>query len=301
MPNRTIAAVEAGGTKFILALADEAGTLLERSRIDTAAPDVTLPAAVRFFAEASARHGRIAGFGIGSFGPIETDPRSPDYARFKPNPKPGWAGASFAEAFAGFDAPIVLDTDVNAAALGEWLHGAGQGCETVAYTTVGTGIGSGILRGGEPVGGFAPPETGHIPVPHDRGEDDFDGVCPFHGDCLEGLASGPAIAARWGAQLASGQEGYEQRVGLIARYLASLATTLILLHTPDRLIFGGGVMKAPGLLDALRRETEARLAGYVTHPRLDPGLRTYIAAPDLGDEAGIRGAIALGRRALKPA
>ena len=196
-----------------------------------------------------------------------------------------------------FDAPIVVDTDVNGAALGEWQAGAGQGCTTLAYTTVGTGVGTGVVRDGKPLMGFSHFEAGHILVRRDAEVDPYAGFCPFHGDCLEGLAAGPAITARWGESL-SKLGSPADKVELIAGYLAQLAATLVLLHMPDRLVFGGGVMKTPGLVEALRRTTEANLAGYIKAPQLDPGLVRYIVTPGLGDEAGITGAIALGRSAL---
>jgi fructokinase len=195
---------------------------------------------------------------------------------------------------AEFAAPVAIDTDVNAAALGEWLSGAGQGTAKLAYTTVGTGIGTGVLRAGTPVMGIGHLECGHLRVPR-APEDDFAGVCSYHGDCVEGLASGPAIAARWGASL---DRLGAAEVYTIAGYLADFAAGLVLLHMPERLIFGGGVSKAPGLIPALRRRTEERLAGFVAHAALDPGLERYIVPPALGDDAGIRGAIELGRRLL---
>ncbi len=292
-----IGAIEAGGTKFVLALADEGGEVRERARIGTEGPDTTFRAMVDFFRSAAAKHGPIGAFGIGSFGPISLDRTAPGWGAITTTPKPGWRGASFPAALAEFGAPLAIDTDVNAAALGEWLAGAGQGAATLAYTTVGTGIGTGVLRDGGSLGGIGHLEAGHIRVPH-RANEGFAGVCPVHGDCLEGLASGPAIAARWGAPL--DQLGPAE-VEIVAGYLADFAMTLVLMHMPARLIFGGGVMKAPGLIAALRRLTEERLAGYVTHPALDPGLAHYIAAPALGDDAGIRGAIELGRRALAAA
>ncbi|MGH6785433.1 MAG: ROK family protein, partial [Novosphingobium sp.] len=249
-----------------------------------------------WFRAASAEHGQIGAFGIASFGPIDIDPASPTYGTFATTPKPGWSGARFHDALEGFGAPLVVDTDVNGAALGEWALGAGAGTTTLAYTTVGTGIGAGVVRGGVPLGGFSHYEAGHLPMARDPG-DAFAGVCPFHADaCAEGLASGPAIEARWGVSLSAANDS--ARVELIAGYLAQLAAAIVLLHMPDRLVFGGGVMKAPGLLAALRRATEARLAGYIAAPQLDPGLESYIVAPSLGDRAGITGAILLGKRAL---
>lgn len=297
MTERLIGAIEAGGTKFVLALARESGEILAETRTATRTPDQCFPEMAAFFRHATKAHGSISAFGVASFGPIDIDPASPDYGRFTTTPKPGWAGARFHDVLGEFGAPIVVDTDVNGAALGEWAMGAGQGCRTIAYTTVGTGIGSGVVQDGRSLSGFSHFESGHIPVARDSARDPFPGRCPFHGDCLEGLACGPAIEDRWGTSLSKLASPTEQ-VDLIAGYIAQLATSLVLLHMPDRLIFGGGVMKTPGLIEALRRATEARLGGYVKAQQLDPRLERYIVSPALGDEAGITGAILLGKRAL---
>jgi len=294
MTDRLIGAVEAGGTKFVLALADERGAIRAHARIPTETPDVTMRAMAVFFRAAQDEHGPIAAFGIGSFGPIQLDPAAANWGAITTTTKAHWSGASYPAALAQFAAPVAIDTDVNAAALGEWLSGAGQGTASLAYTTVGTGIGTGVLRAGTPVMGIGHLECGHLRVPRAPG-DDFAGVCSYHGDCVEGLASGPAIAARWGASL---DRLGAAEVETIAGYLADFAAGLVLLHMPERLIFGGGVSKAPGLIPALRRRTEARLAGFVAHAALDPGLERYIVPPALGDDAGIRGAIELGRRLL---
>ncbi|MBP6363787.1 MAG: ROK family protein [Novosphingobium sp.] len=297
MNERLIGAIEAGGTKFVVAVAREDGTVLAETRIPTRTPAECFPDVERFFKQASAAHGPISAFGVASFGPIDIDPASPAYGTFTTTPKPGWSGARFHDVLGQFDAQIVVDTDVNGAALGEWKSGAGQGCTTLAYTTIGTGVGTGVVRDGKPLMGFSHFEAGHILVRRDPTIDPYAGFCPFHGDCLEGLAAGPAITARWGESL-SKLGSPADKVDLIAGYIAQLAATLVLLHMPDRLIFGGGVMKTPGLVEALRRQTEAKLAGYIKAPQLDPGLGRYIVTPGLGDEAGITGAIALGRSAL---
>jgi len=295
MSERLIGAVEAGGTKFIVALATQSGQILDRTRIDTGDSGKTLGAVRSFYENASAAHGAIAGFGIATFGPIDIDPRSPGYGIYTTTPKPTWSGASWIDCLAGFAAPVVVDTDVNGAALGEWMAGAGRGCETLAYTTVGTGIGSGVLHRGAIRGGISHYESGHVLAPHDRTRDPFPGCCTVHGDCYEGLASGTAIMKRYGASL--------DRLGpaetdLVAGYLAHLAATIALLHMPDRQVFGGGVLKAAGLIEAIRQKTEAILNGYIGHPRMDPGLNQYLVTPGLGDDAGITGAIELGRRAV---
>lgn len=294
MVQRLIGAIEAGGTKFVLAVAREDGTILAEARIATRTPDACFPDVANFFRQAAVTHGAIGSFGVASFGPIDINPASPAYGTFTTTPKPGWAGARFHDVLGEFGAPIAVDTDVNGAALGEWSKGAGQGCSTLAYTTVGTGIGTGVVRLGKPLMGFSHYESGHIRPPHDHAADPFAGSCPFHGDCLEGLAAGPAIMARWGQSL-SELGSPPDKIELIAGYIAHLATNLVLLHMPDRLIFGGGVMKAPGLLQAVRRLTEAKLGGYVRAPQLDPGLEQFIATPALGDHAGVTGAIELGR------
>ena len=297
MAERLIGAIEAGGTKFVLAVAREDGSVLAETRIPTRTPAECFPDIEQFFTNAEAAHGAISAFGVASFGPIDIDPASAAYGTFTTTPKPGWSGARFHDVLGLFDAPIVVDTDVNGAALGEWQAGAGQGCTTLAYTTVGTGVGTGVVRDGKPLMGFSHFEAGHILVRRDAEVDPYAGFCPFHGDCLEGLAAGPAITARWGESL-SKLGSPADKVELIAGYIAQLAATLVLLHMPDRLVFGGGVMKTPGLVEVLRRATEANLAGYIKAPQLDPGLVRYIVTPGLGDEAGITGAIALGRSAL---
>ena len=297
MTGRLIGAIEAGGTKFVLAAAREDGSVIAETRIATRTPEECFPEMTAFFRHVAQAHGAISAFGVASFGPIDIDPTSADYGRFTTTPKPGWAGARFHDALGEFGAPIVVDTDVNGAALGEWAMGAGQGCRTLAYTTVGTGIGTGVVQDGRSLAGFSHFEAGHIAVARDSALDPFPGRCPYHGDCLEGLASGPAIEDRWGASLSKLASPAEQ-VELIAGYLAQLAANLVLLHMPDRLVFGGGVMKTPGLIEALRLATERRLGGYVQAPQLDPGLERYIVTPGLGDEAGITGAVLLGKRAL---
>jgi fructokinase len=289
-----IGAIEAGGTKFVLALARADGTIIETTRIETRAPQPTFADMTAWFADAAARHGAIGAFGVASFGPIGIDTAAPDYGTFLSTVKPHWEGANLVAALAAFRAPVAIDTDVNGAALAEALHGAGRGHGTVAYTTVGTGIGTGVLADGAILKGATHYETGHFHPPHDRAQDPFDGICVYHRDCLEGLASGPAIMARWGHDLASGSP---EQVDLIAHYLAHLAATLAGFHRPDVMVFGGGVMHASGLIESLRKRTAALVGGYL--PEWSGDLATRILPPALGDRAGITGAIELGRRALE--
>lgn len=290
----SLGAIEAGGTKFVLALAGDDGDIRDQTRIPTRAPQETFAEMREWFAAAAARHGAIAAFGIGSFGPIGIDPARADFATFTTTPKPGWSGASFRDALAPFGAPFALDTDVNAAALGEWLAGAGRGCGSLAYTTIGTGIGTGVLKDGVPLAGWSHYESGHLLVRRDPARDPYAGRCPYHGDCLEGLASGPAILDRWGLDLSAASD---DQLTLIAGYTAQLAAALVLLHRPERLIFGGGVMKAPGMIAEVRRLTRTILAGYIAE--WDEDLTQRIVLPALGDDAGITGAIELARRAAR--
>lgn len=287
-----LGAIEAGGTKFVCAISQGDGAIAARARIATRGPVETLAEVRDFFASAASAHGHLEGIGIASFGPIQIDPAAKDFGRFLNTPKPGWSGASYVDALRPLDAPIALDTDVNAAALGEWRRGAGRGFRTIAYTTIGTGIGSGVVHDGQCLAGFSHYETGHI-RPARLAGDTFPGVCPFHGDCLEGLAGGPAILKRWDADLSESPE--PDRIEMIAAYAAQLATCLVLTHMPERQIFGGGVCKAPGFLDALRKATRASLSGYIAS--LDRDLSEHIVGPTLGDDAGITGALELAARA----
>lgn len=298
MAGGLVGAIEAGGTKCVVALAGEGGNVLSRGRIPTRTGEETLRDIAAFLREGQAQFGPIGAIGIASFGPLVVDPADSDYGCFTTTPKPGWSGVRYGDALDEFGVKLAIDTDVNGAALGEWLAGAGQGCRTLAYTTVGTGIGTGVLHDGRALGGIGHYEAGHVRPPRDTARDPFAGICLYHGDCLEGLASGPAIAARWGASLDEIAATHPDAVPLVAGYLADFAASLVLLHMPDRLIFGGGVMKAPGLLPELRRQAEKRLGGYVRHARLSAGLEGYIVPPALGDDAGITGAIELGRRVL---
>jgi fructokinase len=228
--------------------------------------------------------------GLAAFGPIDTDPGSPSYGTLKRTPKPGWAGANCIDGLNRLPCPVAIDTDVNGAALGEWQLGAGKGLRTLAYVTVGTGIGVGILKNGRSLSGMAHFEMGHIYPPHDYESDPFPGRCPFHNDCLEGLASGPAITDRWGlnlSELPSGHPAFELEAG----YLAHLAATIVLTHMPDRIIFGGSVMKAPGLLERVRTATRALLADYLVCNPAGGDLSTYLVPPALGDLSGITGAL----------
>lgn len=289
-----LGAIEAGGTKFLCAIADRDGATLMQTRIPTTTPDETLRAASAFFADAIARHGALAAFSIGSFGPLSLNPVASDYGCITSTPKAGWQNVDLLAHFRDtIAAPTALDTDVNCAAVGERLFGSGQGLDTFCYVTVGTGIGVGVLINGAPHGGANHPEAGHIRLPRAPGDDQFAGTCPYHGDCLEGLASGPAMHARWGAPaetLPSDHQAWE----IEADYLAGLCATLTYTVRPDRIIIGGGVMQ-PLMYDRVRRALTEKLAGYDSSMRAID-MADYVAAPTAGASAGLTGALALAYR-----
>ena len=282
--------IEAGGTKWVCAVADRPAELLKTEAFPTTGPGETVRRAVRFFTE----NGPVGALGVGAFGPVDIRPASPTWGTITTTPKPGWADTDLvAPLRAGLGVPIALDTDVNAAALGEWRQGAAAGLDTFCYITVGTGIGGGAVAGGRIVHGLLHPEFGHMRIPHDRARDPFDGICPYHGDCLEGLASGEAIRQRWGraGQELSGSAAWE----LEAEYLALALVNVICVLSPQRIIIGGGVAKQPRLLPLARQRVRALLAGYLRAPELtEPdAIERYIVPPGLGDGSGVIGAIEL--------
>lgn len=290
-------AIEAGGTKFVCAVGYSPREILKTEIIPTTGPDETLARVVRFFENAVDEYGPADAVGVATFGPVDIDSRSSTYGSILKTSKKGWSGANFVKALAPLNAPVCIDSDVNGAGLGEARAGAGKGLRTIAYVTVGTGIGAAVVRDDQPLVGFSHYELGHIRPPHERARDPYDGCCPFHGDCLEGLASGPAIMARWGKTLSDFSPDHEAVV-LEVEYLSHLALTLIAGHMPERIIFGGGVMKTPGLIERLRLETEKLLGGYIDAAPLAGDLSDYIVPPALGDLAGVVGAAALAEHAF---
>jgi len=293
-----VGAIEAGGTKFICEVADDTGQVLANMRIPTTSPEATLAAVQAFFATHARDDARYAAMGIAAFGPLDLNTRSAAYGHILGTPKPGWSHTDLAGPLAQrYTCPVAIDTDVNAAALAEAQRGAGQDYDTVVYITVGTGIGGGICIGGKTQHGMLHPEMGHIRVLRHAEDTGFPGICPFHGDCLEGLASGPAILQRYGCPLDQLPENHPawQVTGY---YLGQLATTVILLLSPQRLIFGGGVMQSNGLYPAIRQSTAALLNGYAGLGS-EAALEQQIVAPALGQRAGIEGAFALARSTLK--
>lgn len=287
-------AIEAGGTKFVCAADFDASTPSERFResIPTSTPAATLAAAVAFFERVDARAGPLAAIGIAAFGPVDIDRSSSTWGCLLGTPKAGWSGTSLIAPFRRFGCPIAIDTDVNAAALAEARFGAGADVDSLAYVTVGTGIGGGVVIDGHTLKGMLHPEMGHIRVRRDARDLEFGGSCPFHGDCLEGLASGPAVRARWQAPVESWPDdhvGFE----IIGGYLGQLAATIALMISCRRIVFGGGVMQDGRMLRHIRRAARDDLKGYLPIEARAGGFDRFITPPALGQRAGIIGAMIL--------
>jgi fructokinase len=290
-----IAGVELGGTKAVALLA-HGRAVVARSRFPTTTPDETLAMLRRQLAEWQARYG-FAALGIASFGPIRLNPEAPDYGCMLATPKPGWSGAQVAQTLAGgLNCPWQIDTDVNAAALAEWCWGAGQGLNSLCYLTIGTGVGGGILQGGRPLHGALHPEVGHMRLRRAPG-DKFIGTCPFHGDCIEGLISGPALQARFGVageQVAESDPSW----AFVAHDLAELIGALALTISPQKVLVGGGIgMGRSFLLDLVREQFVEALGGYLPHLTRTEA-QTFIMHPALGGDSGPLGAISLGQVAF---
>jgi fructokinase len=292
-------AVEAGGTKFVCMVGTGPADMREQTRFSTLSPEVTLRETLDFFRAAAARHGQLEAIGIASFGPIDLHLDSPTYGFITSTPKPGWANVDIAGTIRdALAVPVGFDTDVNAAALAEWRWGAAQGLETFIYLTIGTGIGGGGLVNGHLMHGLVHPEMGHVRIPHDVAADPFAGVCPFHGDCLEGLASGPAMNARWlqpAEQLADDHPGWL----LEARYLALALVNFICTLSPERIVIGGGVMSKTSLYPLVRAQVLALLNNYVRAPQILEAMDDYIVPPWLGGHAGVLGALALAQQVVE--
>lgn len=287
-------AIEAGGTKFVCGIGTGPGDF-EAIRIPTTTPEATLKQTTDFFRNS----GRpIRAIGIGSFGPLDLHPESKTFGHITSTPKPGWQNYDIAGAVADeLGVPVGLDTDVNAAALGEGRWGAAVGLSDFLYLTVGTGIGGGAIVNGSIVHGLVHPEMGHIRVPHDRSSDPFEGTCPFHADCLEGLASGPAIEARWG-MTAEDLPDHHDAWALEAHYLALGLVSWVCTLSSQRIIMGGGVMQKPHLFSMMRREFSSLLNGYIKAGTLKDSLDEFVVPPKLGSLSGVLGSLVLAEKAL---
>jgi fructokinase len=296
--DRVFGGVEAGGTKVICVVGSGPGAILDECRIEVTDPVPTLGAVVDFLRAATRGGRRLDAIGVASFGPVELRRDHPDFGRITATPKPRWAGTDMIGPFAAaFGVPVGFDTDVNAAALAEGHWGAARGLDTYVYLTIGTGIGGGVVADGRLVGGLGHPEVGHMAVPRQPG-DAFEGSCPFHGDCLEGLASGPAVGRRFGRR-AELLEGADQAAAaaLVGFYLAAVARALISVMAPQRIVVGGGLAGLPGLFEATRTELPRQLAGYPGLP--EHAATDFIVPAGLGGMAGPCGALLLARRAVE--
>lgn len=281
--------IETGGSKWECAIGSGPDDLRAAETIPTTTPSETIGRAAAFFE----REGPVEAIGIGSFGPVDQNPSSPTWGYITNTPKPGWAHTDVGQEIRRrLSVPVGFDTDVNAAALGEHRWGACQGLDTFCYITVGTGIGGGGMAGGKLLHGLLHPEFGHMRIPHDREADPFPGVCPYHGACWEGLASGRAIEARWG-QPAASLDGDRAVWELEARYLALGLVSVMCVLSPERIVIGGGVTQHDGLLGLVRRDVVVLMNGYLDATAVSDEIADYITLPGLGARAGVLGAIAL--------
>lgn len=297
-----IGGIEAGGTKMVCAVGevcdsnrlqkDSEVKILERVTIPTTTPQETLPQMLEFFAGKE-----IQTLGIGCFGPVDLNKRSKTYGYITSTPKEAWQNCDVAGAFSRqLHVPVGFDTDVNAAILGEVLWGAAKGCDTAIYITVGTGVGVGVYCNGGLLHGLVHPEAGHILLQR-HPQDAYAGRCPFHPNCMEGLASGPAIEARWGRpakELVDKAEVWE----LEAYYIAQAITNYILTYSPQKVVLWGGVMHQEQLFGMVQSNVKALLGGYVRHTLLEGDFSDYIVSPKLGENPGIMGAFGLGMQEL---
>ncbi len=296
--NAFVGGIEAGGTKFVCALGSGPDDIRAELRIQTTTPSETIGRSIEFFAAQREKFGPISAVGIASFGPIDPEPGSPTFGYITSTPKPGWGNTNFAGPVErALGVRVAFDTDVNVAALGYWRWGAGRGADGLIYLTIGTGIGGGGLLNGRLMHGLIHPEMGHIRIPHDLQADPYPGHCPYHGDCLEGLASGPAISERWKRTSETLPEGHPAWV-LEANYLALALVNLICTVSPQRIILGGGVMAHGALFPLVRDKVQQLLHGYVQSPAVLDRIDRYIVPPGLGDRSGVLGAFALAQQRL---
>ncbi len=298
MQSLRFGAIEAGGTKFLCSSGSLPEDLADPVSIPTRSPSETMAQVLSYFRDVVRTLGPLQAIGIASFGPAGVDPIKPDWGSILVTPKAGWSNTNLVQPLQqAFGVPVGFDTDVNGAALAEARWGAGVGKEVVVYVTVGTGVGAGVVVQGRALHGASHPEAAHFRPPRHPADIRFEGICPFHGDCLEGLASGPAIEKRWGVQLSAlsaGHEAYE----IIAHYLGHFVTTLQAILAPNRIIFGGGVTNAPGLIAKVHKAATLLGAGYFANPE---GMEQLVVPPGLGTRSGLLGAVHLAGDAIRDA
>lgn len=280
--------LEAGGTKMICAIGNEQGEIFKKISLPTETPEITMPKMIEFF---QSEH--IEALGVGCFGPIDLDKKSKTYGFITSTPKLAWANFNIIGAFQdALHVPVGFDTDVNVACLGEVVWGASKDCEVALYITIGTGVGVGVYVNGKPLHGLVHPEGGHILLAK-HPDDTYKGRCPYHANCIEGLAAGPAIEERWGKkaiELADRPEVWELEADYIAQALVNYIVTL----SPNKIVLWGGVMHQEQLFSMIRENVVQKLNGYVHHKAILEDIEHYIVPPALGDEPGIKGALYLG-------
>ncbi|NDI35938.1 ROK family protein [Chengkuizengella sediminis] len=286
--------IEAGGTKFVCGIGNEKGEITNRVSIPTTNPTETMAQVKHFF-----RGTQLDAIGVGSFGPIDLNRNSETYGYIKNTPKMEWKDFDFAGAISSiWNVPIGFDTDVNAAALAESMWGAAEGLPSCLYITIGTGIGAGVIVQGSMLSGISHPEMGHVRVRR-HPEDHYEGCCPYHHDCLEGLAAGPALEERWGKKGVALKD-VDQVWELEAYYLSEALVNFILTLSPMKIVLGGGVMKQHQLFPLIQKMVQDKLNGYLSFNELSQeNIAQYIVPPGLADDAGLKGAIALAKRACQ--
>lgn len=288
-----IGAIEAGGTKIICGIGNEHGQIERKISFPTETPIIAMEKINEFFANE-----QLDALGVGTFGPIDVNKASETYGFITTTPKPGWGNFNIlAELKKMIEVPIGFDTDVNGAALAEATWGSAKGMKSCVYYTIGTGVGVGVYAEGQLIHGLLHPEAGHIPVKR-HPDDTYEGSCPYHKDCLEGVAAGPAIERRYGvkgSELSVDHEAWK----IEAYYIAQALTSTVLLLSPEKIILGGGVMHQEQLFPLIHEQLQQNLNGYVQHPMILENIEQYVVAPGLGDEAGLCGAIAIGLLALE--
>lgn len=290
MVELVVAGIELGGTKCIATLADAQGTIIDQAQFPTLHPDDTL-GKIEATLDGWWKRTPFGAIGIASFGPVELDPASPQYGFITSTPKPGWGQTDVARRLsAPYPVPMAFDTDVNGAALAEGCWGATRGLSDYAYVTVGTGVGVGLIVNGRPTRGLGHCELGHVRVARMKG-DAWPGSCPYHGDCVEGLAAGPALKARMQTDHVSAVPADDPLWGYVSHALAQMCHVMVLASGPRRVLMGGGVIKGqPHLIGRIEAMLKESLAGYVTLPDDGP----FLCAPGLGDQAGPLGPVAMG-------
>ncbi len=291
--------IEAGGTKFVCVAATSPDQIFAEERFPTTTPKETIQRAIDFFSTYQAiHHVKLSALGVGSFGPLDPNPISDTFGYITSTPKPGWKNTDLLGPLqAALNVPIAFDTDVNAAAIVEGLWGAAQGLDNYLYFTIGTGVGGGAIINGKPLHGLIHPEMGHIRLKHDLALDPFEGNCPYHGDCFEGLVSGPALEKRFG-QPAYTLSADDPAWDLTAHYIALAMSDFICSFSPQRIILGGGVMQQAQLFPLIHQKTLEYLNGYVQSPQILEAIEDFIVSPALGNQAGMLGSIAMAMQVL---